>query len=54
MELGVWREKWAVCVFTVSTIMPTDNKKEKANWTNARKSMFIEIMFEQVRSLGEL
>jgi hypothetical protein len=50
MELGVWREKWAVH-FTVSTlIMPKDIKKEKTDWTNARKSMFIEIMLEQVRA----
>jgi hypothetical protein len=49
MELGVWREKSDVH-FYCSLIMPKDIKKKKADWTNARKSMFIEIMLEQVRA----
>jgi hypothetical protein len=34
-----------VCVFTIFTlIMPKDIKREKADWTNAKISMLIEII----------
>jgi hypothetical protein len=40
-----------LCVFTVFTlIMSKDIKKKKADWTNVKISMLIEIMFKQVRA----
>jgi hypothetical protein len=38
----------AVHFYCFHTYHAKDIKKEKADWTNARKSMFIEIMLELV------